>query len=139
MLSLTYVSSATAEMTAPQLDDLLRTARLTNERCDITGMLLYAGGSFIQTLEGPADAVDARFTMIEADERHHTLFIVLREEVERREFLAWWMGYRRIPERDARRLPGLTDYLDTGRIDGEEPRRSAVTTFHRAFREHLGA
>ena len=36
-------------------------------------------------------------------------------------------------------LDGLTDYLDTGRIDGEEPRRSAVTTFHRAFREHLGA
>ncbi|WP_415839343.1 BLUF domain-containing protein [Nocardioides zeicaulis] len=132
------MSSATEEMSVLELDDLLRAARLTNERCDITGMLLYAGGTFIQTLEGPADAVDARFTMIDADERHHTVFVVRREEVARRQFRAWWMGYRRIPERDALRLPGLTDYLDTGRIDGEEPRRSAVETFHRAFREHLG-
>ena len=58
MLSLTYLSSAVDLWTGAELDELLRQAREHNEEAQITGLLLYAGGNFIQTLEGPDGAVE---------------------------------------------------------------------------------
>lgn len=100
-------------------------------------MLLYSGGNFIQTLEGPPDQVDALFALIDADPRHGGVFIVRREDVDERMFASWSMGFKEISSQEAAQVPGFTDYLDTGRIDGDEPRRSAIATFHRVFRQHI--
>jgi hypothetical protein len=43
--------------TPRSLTDLLALARITNLRNGVTGMLIHAEGSFLQVLEGPADAV----------------------------------------------------------------------------------
>ncbi|MBS2938369.1 BLUF domain-containing protein [Nocardioides sp. J2M5] len=137
MLSLTYLSSAVDLLSRDDLARLLTHARANNERLGITGMMLYSDGSFIQTLEGPADHVDALFTLIDADPRHHQVFIVRREQIDERHFPAWRMDYREISEEEASGLPGFTDYLHTGVIEGEERRRHAAWTFHRAFRDTL--
>ena len=137
VLSLTYLSSAVELWTDDELARLLHRARAKNEETGITGMLLYAGGNFIQTLEGPSDEVDALFALIDSDSRHDGVFLVRREDIDERMFAAWHMGFKEISAQDAHEVPGFTDYLETGRIDGEEPRRSAVATFHRVFRQHI--
>ena len=55
MIQLAYVSNASRLMSSASLSMLLRQARASNKRHDITGMLLYKDGSFLQVLEGPAE------------------------------------------------------------------------------------
>ena len=134
MLSLTYLSSAVLPWSDQQLEDMLLVARPRNQGIGVTGMLLYSNGNFMQTLEGPADPVDARFTSIDADPRHRGLFILSREEIRERRFADWSMGFSQVARDEVERLPGFTDYLRTGRVDGEEPCRSTVASLHEIFR-----
>ncbi|HEY5718903.1 MAG TPA: BLUF domain-containing protein, partial [Gammaproteobacteria bacterium] len=55
---LIYVSSATVELSLVQLNQLLQRARTKNAALEITGLLLYCDGSFLQLLEGPQGAVE---------------------------------------------------------------------------------
>ena len=135
MLSLTYLSSTADTLSKEQVDDLARSSRAKNEERAITGMMLYSGDHFIQTLEGPNEAVDALFTLIDADPRHHDLFIVRREEIATRRFPALFMGYREISKDKAETIPGFTDYLRTGEIQGSIAQRHATLTCHSVFRE----
>jgi hypothetical protein len=137
LLSLTYLSSAVDLWSDEDLAQLLRRARANNEKIQVTGMLLYSGGNFIQTLEGPDEAVDRLMTKVEADPRHTGVLVVRRDQVTDRLFSGWSMGFRHVTPDRAAEIPGFTDYLDTGRIDGATTRRHAVMTFHRVFREHI--
>ena len=101
-------------------------------------MLLYAGGHFIQTLEGAEDVVDATFTRIERDPKHRDVFIALREEIEFRSFPDWSMGFESLSTEQAAALPGFNHYLDTTTIslgDGRDLARAGI--FHRVFRDHM--
>ncbi len=61
MLSLIYVSSSTRAFSDADLVALLEQSQEKNARLDITGMLLYKDGNFMQVLEGPDDAVRQLF------------------------------------------------------------------------------
>ncbi|GAA1930391.1 BLUF domain-containing protein [Nocardioides hwasunensis] len=137
LVSLTYLSSAVEPWPDAELRALLRRARATNEAIDITGMLLYAGGNFIQTLEGPSDAVDRVMDRVLEDSRHGGVFIVRRDDIAERIFAGWAMGFRSTSVEEADEIPGFTDYLRTGRISGAAERRSAALTFHRVFRSRI--
>lgn len=137
MLSLTYFSSTVHPLTKKQLDALVRRARARNEELGITGMVLYTGSHFLQTLEGPHESVDALFTLIDADPRHRDVFIVRREGIETRRFTAWFMGWREISEDKAATIPGFSDYLRTGEIEGSVSRHHATLTSHRVFHERV--
>ena len=137
MLSLTYLSSAVELLTPHELSALLTEARVKNARLGVSGMLLHSGGNFIQTIEGPDETVDALFTLIDADERHHEVFLVVRDVIDQRAFEGWHMGFREMAREDALRVPGFTDYLRTGEIEGTDGCRRTVMTFHRVFREMM--
>jgi len=64
-----------------ELAELLQGARDTNAELGLTGMLLYAEGSFFQVLEGQADVVDALYDKIERDKRHDQVTLVIREPI----------------------------------------------------------
>ncbi len=101
-------------------------------------MLLYAGGHFIQTLEGPAAAVDATYAAIERDRRHRNLIVALREDVDERVFPDWSMGFEVLTEDEAARLPGFNDYLAHQAVPPEKARdlgRAGI--FHRVFRDNM--
>lgn len=93
MITLTYHSTATHEFGVVELVDLLESARTSNVAEGITGMLLYADGYFIQTLEGAEDAVTEVFARIQADPRHHDLQVMRRETTDRRAYHGWSMGF----------------------------------------------
>ena len=53
-----YASAALAVFSPRDLAELLAKARARNEACDISGLLVYFEGSFLQVLEGPQDDVE---------------------------------------------------------------------------------
>jgi hypothetical protein len=133
VISLTYLSRATARLSQEELDQILAASRVNNERDGLTGMLLYADEHFIQTLEGDEAVVDAAFTRIGADPRHRDVQVALRDEIAERSFEGWSMGFRRL---SASEIPGFNDFLDPGSEfyrDSKKLGRAGV--FHRVFRE----
>ena len=72
---------------------ILETSLTNNVSCSITGVLGYAGGRFLQILEGPAASVAALYDRIAADPRHRDVRILSRGTVEGRTFGAWSMAF----------------------------------------------
>jgi hypothetical protein len=92
-ITIVFTSRATAPMDEAALTALLTTACERNERARVTGMLLYAYGSFVAQLEGEPEAVDPIFTSIERDPRHHNLRLLSRRPIQRRRYGDWAMGF----------------------------------------------
>lgn len=112
MYQLIYASTATREMTERDLSALLEQARTKNERLEITGLLLYRDGAFIQVLEGGRETVDQLFATIEADERHEDVIKLKGEKTHgEREFPKWSMGFRQVNDEDLNRLPGFSSFM----------------------------
>lgn len=109
MLQVIYTSKAVQGFSQLQLEALLDKARRVNQTRDITGMLLYDEGDFLQILEGPAEAVMDLFTRIERDPGHSNVRLVSQENVTAREFGDWGMAFART-RRSGSGLPGHSDY-----------------------------
>lgn len=110
-----YASAAARRFTPLELTELLQAARRNNERLGVTGMLLYAEGSFFQVLEGPTIAVDALFAQIESDPRHEQVTLIIREPVTRRTFADWTMGFDIATCEELDSLAGVNDFLGSAR------------------------
>ncbi len=93
VISLVYASIATRDLHAGELIELLDAARSWNAAAGVTGLLVLADGSFLQVLEGSAEAVDTLFAEISRDERHTEVRVLSRTEVTEREFDGWSMGF----------------------------------------------
>jgi hypothetical protein len=110
ILTLTYTSSATDLMSVTQLVELIEQIRPKNERLGVTGLLLYSGGSVIQTLEGASYAVYRVFDAIRADPRHGDVRIVDRRYVGARSFATWSMGFRNVSAREVADLQDFNEF-----------------------------
>ena len=73
--TLVYISATHEEFSRSEIASLLEVSRSNNNANDITGLLLHAGGGFIQVLEGRADAIDQTFQTICNDERHKNIAV----------------------------------------------------------------
>lgn len=93
MVQLIYSSAAVTPFTPSQLAGLLHLARRRNDLFDVTGMLLYHSGSFLQVLEGPESGIDMIYRSIARDKRHASHKLLHRGTVSRREFRGWSMGF----------------------------------------------
>jgi len=110
MRQIIYASAATKPFTRENLVELLKTARQRNSAADISGMLLYHSGSFLQVLEGPDKNVDALYATIRKDPRHTNFLLLLRATIQKREFENWSMGFVDATEL-AESLEGFVDYV----------------------------
>lgn len=90
---LVYVSTAKKLMSDAELLDLLQTARIKNAKYNVTGMLLYSEGTFIQALEGEKEDLYAIYKAIELDFRHRNIILMITGSVEERIFPNWSMGF----------------------------------------------
>lgn len=138
VISLTYLSTATRELSQPELEELLAHSRRNNTVAELSGMLLYADGHFIQTLEGDAEVVDAAFERIQADTRHRNVIVALREEIDERTFPDWSMGFESLTPEQTAAVPGFNDYLDPGsQLYKDTKRLGRAGIFHRIFRDDM--
>ncbi len=90
---LIYSSAATAEMGLSELETMLAQSRARNTLRDVTGVLVYVDGVFLQILEGERDAVGALMEKISRDPRHRDLKVFHEEEIEKRTFGSWRMAF----------------------------------------------
>lgn len=140
MLSLIYSSSAVKFFSEAELKDLLRKAQENNLRQQLTGMLLYHDGNFMQVLEGPDENVLALFESIKRDPRHRNVSLLVQEQIIDRQFPDWTMGFRNIdklsPEEAKHFTPFLKDGL-TANIYREKPVRAymLLLSFRDMFRQ----
>lgn len=70
LLFVLYFSVATREFSSEEISSLLRTSRLHNLANDVSGVLYYRDGYFIQALEGPKNEVIRTYARILDDPRH---------------------------------------------------------------------
>ncbi len=120
LIRIIYTSTAVHEYAAADLDDILAVSarnnagRAPDDSDRVTGMLLYAGGNFMQILEGGQAAVDATYQRVEKDPRHKDIFVIERGPVERRDFAAWHMGFRRIGTAEQDSHPAFAPFFRYG-------------------------
>lgn len=126
-----YISAEVAPFSDEDLKDLLTIARANNSAIDVSGMLVYHQGSFIQVLEGERAAVESVFAKIEQDNRHSNTTVLLKGDIEERAFESWAMGY--LPSRSLSDIPeGFHPFLKNGfrqDDDTENAARKALLAF----------
>ena len=110
-----YASAASRDFETDELAELLRVARENNAKLGLTGMLLYAEGSFFQVLEGRADVVDALYAKIERDQRHDQVTLIIREPIPERYFDAWTMGFYKVSRAELAGMSGVNNFFGTDR------------------------
>ena len=111
---LVYISAAEQEFSEKELQELLEKARINNESLDVTGMLLFHEGSFIQALEGDEDKVEDLYKKIGQDNRHSETRVLFRGEIEERDFDTWSMGFYRSHQTSNENLKGFHKFLKSG-------------------------
>ena len=118
MIHLIYISSATKWPTEEDLTELLEQARSRNIRQNITGMLLYDNATYFQVLEGSAEDVHQIFEAICKDPRNTGVVKLVEEDIEKRDFPDWSMGYKNLASYSPEELPGFVDMFN-GKLDKE--------------------
>lgn len=127
MLSLIYSSVATDTFDDAELAALLSQSRTANERNDVTGMLLFRNGYFLQVLEGPDAAVRSKMATIKTDPRHTKVTMLLEDIIEERQFPAWTMAFAPTSATDLEDVPGYrATFDDVESISTETPAPGAV-------------
>jgi hypothetical protein len=94
--ALVYVSTAAHHLSEAEIGHLLDRARERNAKEQVTGVLLYSHGNFMQYLEGPRAGVARVYEHIVADRLHHGIIELVREPIAAREFADWTMAFRSI-------------------------------------------
>jgi hypothetical protein len=85
-----YVSEKT-DVSDTTLKDIIASSKANNPEEDITGCLLSGSNSFLQLLEGPAEATNTLYSKISRDNRHKNLITLCDEKIVERLFLSWSM------------------------------------------------
>jgi len=106
MKRIIYCSQSTSDVSPDELVALLELSRRNNERCGLSGMLLYSSQSFLQVLEGEEAALTATYDRILRDDRHQNLRMLMNADVAARMFPDWTMGFEHADDEE------LADTLD---------------------------
>jgi len=114
MYYIIYLSAGVNWFSEKELTDVLEISNINNAQCDVTGLLLYSEGSFIQLLEGEEQIVKTTFNRINQDQRHKGMTIIASGIIGYRNFPEWAMGFKSIHANDFNELDG---YLDPSNKD----------------------
>ncbi|GAB3930666.1 BLUF domain-containing protein [Mucilaginibacter myungsuensis] len=126
---LIYISTAKHLLSDDELVEIYTVSREKNQLRNITGVLLYAQGTFIQLIEGPEEAVAVVFTAISKDDRHKNIIKLAHEPSEERAFPDWTMGFKTLNPDEMKELEGYFDPSDR-KFDGHDhPGIAIIKTF----------
>lgn len=127
--AISYTSAAVKLPTRGQMIHLLQKARERNALEGVTGVLLYADGTFHQYIEGPRSGLLRVYEAITRDPLHHQIFEIVNEPIQQREFSAWSMGFRGEGRPDS----SADEVALTRLLADESPRLSAGRLLLNAF------
>ena len=123
LVQLIYISEAKEELSDEELDKILESSVRHNTVQEVTGILLFWCGKFMQVIEGPDAAINETLKRICNDTRHHQIYVISRCSVLERQFPAWHMGFHQVTKLDEEAhpafIPLLIDGFDAKRIGAE--------------------
>ncbi|PWA06190.1 BLUF domain-containing protein [Flavobacterium psychrotolerans] len=105
-----YLSSAIKPLSAEKIDSLLKQARKFNLENNITGVLLYLEGNFLQVIEGPSKSIISLFERIKKDKRHTGILTVCNDVIYEKQFPDWSMGFSPIVYKKLQKTIGLETF-----------------------------
>jgi hypothetical protein len=130
MKNIVYVSTAVKLMHENQLMDILHNSRQHNAALNISGVLLYSEGTFIQVLEGRDGVIDALYSRIQADRRHKNVIKIIDEPITEKSFAQWLMGFSVTDVEKTAKLVGyLKSISDLDLSSGNSCAIAAIKTF----------
>lgn len=95
LVRLIYASRFSEDLDARQLQAILDVSRANNPAREITGILCYGPGMFLQCLEGPRAAVNELYGKIIRDPRNKEVTLLEYDDIAERVFGEWSMAYVR--------------------------------------------
>lgn len=113
MHQIIYFSSSKKYLNPEEISELLSKSRENNLKNNITGVLLYFNGDFLQVIEGPKVALLELFEDIKKDERHTGILTVFNKTIKERHFPNWNMGFSHTDYEKLRKLSGIENFNKT--------------------------
>lgn len=88
-----YLSTKAYDLSEEDITAIFEDSLGNNTAQDVTGILVYNQGNFLQVLEGEEGVVDTLFHKITKDERHKNIITVINSPLEDRLFSEFNLGY----------------------------------------------
>ncbi len=92
--SILYLSSARADLSREDIDEIMDISYKHNTLLDISGFLVYHEGTFLQLLEGDEINVKMIYDRVCLDDRHKQMIPILNQETEARFFNLYHSGFK---------------------------------------------
>jgi hypothetical protein len=93
LFHLVYISHAAEDISYTDIREILSVSRKNNAQENITGLLIFREGFFLQLLEGSETAVKNILGKIMMDDRNHSLRVLIETESDQRLFQEWQMAF----------------------------------------------
>lgn len=92
--TMTYCSESTLKPKhlAQALEEIAHFANAANEQQEITGVLFYYQGIFLQTIEGKQSDLENLMVHLTKDTRHRNINILTNKPLTKRHFPQWHMA-----------------------------------------------
>lgn len=110
LYNLCYVSSAINTLSEEDLEHLFRVNKRNNTHLNISGILVYNNGNFLQILEGEKLRIQNLFRKICQDSRHNNIIKLIDTSIEERIFDDYELGFVTVDDNKKRKQ--LTSYLN---------------------------
>ncbi|WP_419418922.1 BLUF domain-containing protein [Legionella sp. D16C41] len=111
LVHLIYTSRATEKFSNTMLINLLNQSRANNYKAQITGILLYTEDSFFQIIEGWETAVKLLIEKLNKDSRHINITQIIYENILKRTFSEWSMGFVKLEKDKFNEIVGFNDFF----------------------------
>lgn len=93
LVRLIYASKTVPGFNTGDIKAILTSAKKNNSKLGLTGVLFFNSGFFLQCLEGGREEVNKTYLEIVKDERHEDPVILKYQEITKRLFEKWGMGF----------------------------------------------
>ncbi|MGC6432298.1 MAG: BLUF domain-containing protein [Jejuia sp.] len=105
-----YISNSTESDSIENIKKMYSKAKTNNAQNNISGILIYHKGNYLQVLEGTHKDVDETYNRISKDHRHKNLIKVINTDTEYRIFEEYNFGFTIV--RDSSEFKELKAYLN---------------------------
>jgi uncharacterized Fe-S cluster-containing radical SAM superfamily protein len=93
MYQLIYISSATKNLARDEFLELVALSKSKNDALEVTGVLMFKDGNFMQVLEGEQEIISKLYSTIRLDSRHTLVSIIQEGPIGLREYSDWSSTY----------------------------------------------
>ena len=113
LTSVTYTSLAQPDLKSSDLEAIHSSARESNARDEITGLLVYNGTHFLQVVEGAEEPVAKLIERLREDPRHKGFEVRDKRRIDGRSFPDWPMELLRVTPGFFQARDAIADTLPT--------------------------